>query len=93
MMMSLQTQPGLPEGCALSENYICFQIQVWFTFEMQVWYVWFTTNWLQILFLLTLVLLLVSSCVTFQVTTCSSPKFEANSRQSSYCASSQMEQI
>ena len=35
----------------------------------QVWYVWFTTNWLQILFLLTLVLLLVSSCVTFQVQT------------------------
>jgi hypothetical protein len=33
----------------------------------QVWYVWFTTNWLQILFLLTLVLLLVSSCVTFQI--------------------------
>ena len=30
------------------------------------------------LFLLTLVLLLVSSCVTFQVTTCFSPKFEAN---------------
>ena len=37
----------------------------------QVWYVWFTTNWLQILFLLTLVLLLVSSCVTFQVRTLS----------------------
>jgi len=33
----------------------------------QTWYVWFTTNWLQILFLLTLVLLLVSSCVTFQI--------------------------
>merc|ERR1712088_716838 len=33
----------------------------------QVWYVCFTTNWLQILFLLTLVLLLVSSCVTFQI--------------------------
>merc|ERR1712088_811172 len=33
----------------------------------QVWYVWFTTNWLRILFLLTLVLLLVSSCVTFQI--------------------------
>jgi len=33
----------------------------------QIWYVWFTTNWLQILFLLTLVLLLVSSCVTFQI--------------------------
>ena len=33
---------------------------------LQIWYVWFTTNWLQILFLLTLVLLLVSSCATFQ---------------------------
>ena len=40
-------------------------------FISQVWYVWFTTNWLQILFLLTLVLLLVSSCVTFQVRTLS----------------------
>jgi len=33
----------------------------------QIWYVWFTTNWLQILFLLTLILLLFSSCVTFQI--------------------------
>lgn len=33
----------------------------------QIWYVWFTTNWLQILFLMTLVMLLVSSCVTFQI--------------------------
>ena len=41
----------------------------WKRIPLQVWYVWFTTNWLQILFLLTLVLLLVSSCVTFQVTT------------------------
>ena len=41
--------------------------QVHLCFSNQVWYVWFTTNWLQILFLLTLVLLLVSSCVTFQV--------------------------
>ena len=44
-------------------------------FFSQVWYVWFTTNWLQILFLLTLVLLLVSSCVTFQVTTFFSAKY------------------
>ena len=41
--------------------------QIHLCFSNQVWYVWFTTNWLQILFLLTLVLLLVSSCVTFQV--------------------------
>jgi len=33
----------------------------------QVWYVWFTTNWLQILFLLTLVMLLISTCITFQI--------------------------
>merc|ERR1711892_362849 len=33
----------------------------------QTWYVWATTNWLQILFLLTLVLLMVSSCVTVQI--------------------------
>ena len=37
----------------------------------QIWYVWFTTNWLQILFLLTLVMLLVSSCITFQVSSSS----------------------
>merc|ERR1712142_1117849 len=35
----------------------------------QTWYVWATTNWLQILFLFTLVLLLVSSCVTVQIYT------------------------
>merc|ERR1712123_406021 len=33
----------------------------------QTWYVWATTNWLQILFLFTLVLLMVSSCVTVQI--------------------------
>jgi len=33
----------------------------------QVWYVWFTTNWMQILFLLTLVMLLISTCITFQI--------------------------
>jgi len=33
----------------------------------QTWYVWFTTNWLQILFLFTLVLLIISSCVTVQI--------------------------
>lgn len=33
----------------------------------QTWYVWFTINWLQILFLFTLVLLIISSCVTMQV--------------------------
>merc|ERR1712142_1044619 len=35
----------------------------------QTWYVWATTNWLQILFLFTQVLLLVSSCVTVQIYT------------------------
>jgi len=35
----------------------------------QTWYVWFSINWLQILFLFTLVLLIVSSCVTMQVWT------------------------
>merc|ERR1712154_474996 len=33
----------------------------------QTWYVWATTNWLQILFLFTLVLLIVPSCVTVQI--------------------------
>merc|ERR1712179_78302 len=33
----------------------------------QVWYVFFTTNWLQILFLLTLIMLLISACITFQI--------------------------
>merc|ERR1712126_799253 len=33
----------------------------------QTWYVWATTNWLQILFLFTLVLLIISSCVTVQI--------------------------
>lgn len=33
----------------------------------QTWYVWFTINWLQVLFLFTLVLLIISSCVTMQV--------------------------
>jgi len=33
----------------------------------QVWYVYFTTNWLQILFFLTLAMLLISTCITFQI--------------------------
>jgi len=33
----------------------------------QTWYVWATTNWLQILFLFSLVLLVISSCVTVQM--------------------------
>jgi len=35
----------------------------------QTWYVWATTNWLQILFLFTLVLFIISSCVTVQIYT------------------------
>jgi len=49
--------------CVNNINTIICEVRVY----EQVWYVWFTTNWLQILFLLTLVLLLVSSCVTFQI--------------------------
>ena len=33
----------------------------------QTWYYWATANWLQILFCLTLVLLIISSCVTVSV--------------------------
>lgn len=35
----------------------------------QTWYVWFSINWLQILFLFTIILLIISSCVTMQVWT------------------------
>ena len=33
----------------------------------QTWWYWTTTNWLSILFLFTLVLLIISACVTVQV--------------------------
>jgi len=33
----------------------------------QTWYVWFSINWIQVLFLFTLVLLIVSSCVTMHI--------------------------
>merc|ERR1719384_1266728 len=36
---------------------------------VQTWYVWFFNNWLQLLFLFTLVLLIISSCLTVQVWT------------------------
>merc|ERR1739848_426085 len=36
---------------------------------VQTWYVWFFNNWLQLLFLFTLVLLIISSCLTLQVWT------------------------
>merc|ERR1712038_1312705 len=36
---------------------------------VQTWYVWFFNNWLQLLFLFSLVLLLISSCLTLQVWT------------------------
>jgi len=35
----------------------------------QTWFVWFSINWLQVLFLFTLILLIISSCVTMQVWT------------------------
>jgi len=35
----------------------------------QTWFVWFSINWLQILFLFTIILLIISSCVTMQVWT------------------------
>ena len=35
----------------------------------QTWYYWATANWLQILFCLTLVLLILSTCVTVSVMT------------------------
>jgi len=36
---------------------------------VQTWYVWFFDNWLQLLFLFTLVLLIISACLTLQVWT------------------------
>lgn len=39
---------------------------------VQTWYVWFFDNWLQLLFLFTLVLLIISACLTLQVWTRSS---------------------
>jgi hypothetical protein len=34
---------------------------------VQTWYVWFYGNWLQLLFLFTLILLIISACLTLQV--------------------------
>jgi len=33
----------------------------------QTWYVWFSINWIQVLFMFTLVLLIISSCVTMHI--------------------------
>jgi len=44
---------------ALSNTFIC-EVRVY----TQTWYYWATANWLQILFCFTLVLLIISSCVT-----------------------------
>jgi len=44
---------------ALSTSFIC-EVRVY----TQTWYYWATANWLQILFCFTLVLLIISSCVT-----------------------------
>lgn len=44
---------------APSTNYIC-EVRVY----TQTWYYWATANWLQILFCLSLVLLIISTCVT-----------------------------
>jgi len=49
--------------CMLNQEGVICEVRVY----EQVWYVWFTTNWLQVLFLFTLALLLISACVTFQM--------------------------
>jgi len=49
---------------------------------VQTWYVWFFDNWLQLLFLFTLVLLIISACLTLQVWTSRPSRRPTNARTS-----------
>lgn len=51
-----------------TQNILC-EVRVY----TQTWYYWATANWLQILFCLTLVLLILSTCVTVSVRISSDP--------------------
>merc|ERR1711874_273651 len=48
------------QDCLAPASNILCEVRVY----TQTWYYWATANWLQILFCLTLVLLIISSCVT-----------------------------
>ena len=53
------------QDCLTPASSILCEVRVY----TQTWYYWATANWLQILFCLTLVLLILSTCVTVSVTT------------------------
>ena len=53
------------QDCLAPATSILCEVRVY----TQTWYYWATANWLQILFCLTLVLLILSTCVTVSVTT------------------------
>ena len=53
------------QDCLASASNILCEVRVY----TQTWYFWATANWLQILFCLTLVLLILSTCVTVSVMT------------------------
>ena len=55
------------QDCLAPASNILCEVRVY----TQTWYYWATANWLQILFCLTLVLLILSTCVTVSVTTVS----------------------
>jgi len=55
----------------------------------QTWYYWATANWLQILFCLTLVLLIISSCVTVSMYS-SSPRSRRSSTRATTRASTEL---
>ena len=55
------TYTGVP--CADHDTTPVCEVRVY----TQTWYYWASTNWLSILFLLTLIMLIISSCVTVQM--------------------------
>ena len=57
------------QDCLAPASNILCEVRVY----TQTWYYWATANWLQILFCLTLVLLILSTCVTVSVTVNFSP--------------------
>ena len=57
------------QDCVAPASNILCEVRVY----TQTWYYWATANWLQILFCLTLVLLILSTCVTVSVITSVKP--------------------
>ena len=58
------------QDCVAPASNILCEVRVY----TQTWYYWATANWLQILFCLTLVLLILSTCVTVSVITSVKPQ-------------------